>query len=61
MTADLSKELWYHGRISRNDAEKLLVNKGNIEGSFLVRDSLSVTGEHILSISHSVSFFGTRK
>ena len=61
MSADLSKELWYYGRVSRTDAEKVLDSKGNIGGSFLVRDSLSVTGEYILSLSHSVSLWGLQK
>jgi hypothetical protein len=54
MTADLSKELWYHGRVSRSDAEHLLEQRGNVEGSFLVRDSLTTTGEYVLSLCHQV-------
>ncbi len=54
MTADLSKELWYHGRVSRMDAECILDQKGNIEGSYLVRDSMSTTGEYVLSLCHQV-------
>lgn len=54
MTADLSKELWYHGRVSRADAEHLLEQRGNVEGSYLVRDSLTTTGEYVLSLCHQV-------
>lgn len=54
MTADLSKELWYHGRVSRADAEQLLEQRGNVEGSYLVRDSLTTTGEYVLSLCHQV-------
>ena len=52
---DLSKELWYHGRVSRVDAEKILDNAGGGEGTFLVRDSLTITGEYVLSLCHQVA------
>ena len=51
---DLSKELWYHGRMSRVDAEKILDNSGGAEGTYLVRDSLTITGEYVLSLCHQV-------
>lgn len=51
---DLSRELWYHGRISRVDAEKILDNAGGGEGTYLVRDSLTITGEYVLSLCHQV-------
>ena len=51
---DLSKEPWYHGRVSRVDAEKILESQGSVEGSFLVRDSLTMTGEYVLSLCHQV-------
>ena len=49
---DLSSEAWYHGRISRPDAEKVLDSVGPIDGAYLVRDSLSTTGEYVLSICY---------
>ena len=51
---DLSKEKWYHGRVSRVDAEKLLDNQGAQEGMYLVRDSLAMTGEYVLSLCSQV-------
>ncbi|KAM9296877.1 breast cancer anti-estrogen resistance protein 3 homolog [Gastrophryne carolinensis] len=42
---DLRSHAWYHGPLSRQDAEKLLKN----EGDFLIRDSLSSTGDYVLS------------
>lgn len=52
---DLSKESWYHGRVSRVDAEKILDNAGGGEGTYLVRDSLTITGEYVLSLCHQVN------
>jgi hypothetical protein len=49
---DLSGEPWYHGRISRADAEHILNLAGGADGTFLVRDSLSVSGEYVLSLCH---------
>ncbi len=51
---DLAKEKWYHGRISRVDAEKILDAQGAAEGMYLVRDSLTMTGEYVLSICSQV-------
>ena len=52
---DLSREMWYHGRISRTDAEKILEMSGGVEGNYLVRDSLTLTGEYVLSLCYQVS------
>ena len=52
---DLSREMWYHGRISRTDAERILEVSGAVEGSYLVRDSLTLTGEYVLSLCYQVS------
>ena len=54
---DLSSEAWYHGRISRQDAERVLDLGGSIDGSFLVRDSMSTTGEYVLSLSYQGNKF----
>ncbi|CAI8045899.1 Tyrosine-protein kinase ZAP-70 [Geodia barretti] len=54
---DLSKEAWYHGRVSRVDAEKILDTTASGEGTFLVRDSLTTTGEYVLSLCHQSKKF----
>ena len=54
---DLSREPWYHGRISRMDAEHILEQKGNVEGSYLIRDSMTTTGEYVLSLCHQVCMY----
>ncbi|XP_059483949.1 tyrosine-protein kinase Shark [Neocloeon triangulifer] len=41
---------WYHGRLSREDAENLLKNNGTENGFFLVRDSSSVQGDFVLTL-----------
>jgi len=43
--ADLKSEIWYHGPISRIDAETLLVN----DGDFLVRESKGSRGQYVLT------------
>ncbi|NWR25772.1 SHC2 protein, partial [Emberiza fucata] len=45
----LRKEPWYHGRMSRRDAERLL----QMDGDFLVRDSLTNPGQYVLTGMHS--------
>ncbi|NXA34359.1 SRMS kinase, partial [Eudromia elegans] len=41
---------WYFGKISRSEAEQLLLSPPNQDGSFLVRDSESSKGEYSLSV-----------
>lgn len=43
---DLENEIWYHGKISRNEAESLIRN----DGDFLVRESLLNPGKYILTV-----------
>ncbi|XP_075032607.1 breast cancer anti-estrogen resistance protein 3 homolog [Mixophyes fleayi] len=42
---DLRSHAWYHGPLSRQEAEKLL----QTDGDFLIRDSLSSVGDYVLS------------
>ena len=44
------KELWYFGDLSREDAEGLLEESSNPQGSFLVRRSLRNFGMDVLSL-----------
>ncbi|CAF4550716.1 unnamed protein product [Rotaria socialis] len=44
-SSDVYKERWFHGKISRDDAELLLHNSGD----FLVRESAKIPGQFILS------------
>ncbi|XP_059399125.1 SHC-transforming protein 2-like [Carassius carassius] len=41
----LRREMWYHGRMSRKDAENLLAR----DGDFLVRDSATNPGQYVLT------------
>lgn len=44
----LRREPWYHSRMSRRDAEKLLVR----DGDFLVRESTTNPGQYVLTGMH---------
>ncbi|XP_066491820.1 SHC-transforming protein 2 [Tiliqua scincoides] len=44
----LKQEPWYHGKMSRRDAEKLL----QMDGDFLVRDSITNPGQYVLTGMH---------
>ncbi|XP_063815130.1 breast cancer anti-estrogen resistance protein 3 homolog [Pseudophryne corroboree] len=46
---DLRSHAWYHGPLSRQEAESLL----QIDGDFLIRDSLSSAGDYVLSCKSS--------
>ncbi|XP_060089397.1 SHC-transforming protein 2 isoform X2 [Heteronotia binoei] len=45
----LKQEPWYHGKMSRRDAEKLL----QMDGDFLVRDSITNPGQYVLTGMHN--------
>lgn len=57
MARDPFKEPWYHGRISRGESEKILERSGLTEGLYLLRDSLSTTGDFVLSVCHRREIF----
>ncbi|KAI6174189.1 Sex muscle abnormal protein 5 [Aphelenchoides besseyi] len=46
----LMEHSWYLGNISRVDAERLLLQEDNADGSFLVRKSESTPGEFSISV-----------
>ncbi len=47
------KEKWFHGKLAngRPDAERLLADYQNVDGSFLVRESATFTGDYSLSFA----------
>ena len=47
---DVNKEPWFHGRITREEAEDVLDRGGCIDGQFLVRESTNLAGEYALSL-----------
>lgn len=48
---------WYHGKMSRPDAEALLVDAGGLNGLFLVRMSESTPGDYALSFCYQGKVF----
>ena len=49
---DKSKRDWFHGFMSREDADSLLKEHGFTEGLFLVRESSTSLGDFVLSVVH---------
>ncbi|NXT25175.1 SHC1 protein, partial [Syrrhaptes paradoxus] len=45
MEEQLKREPWYHGKMNRKDAEKLL----KVNGDFLVRESTTTPGQYVLT------------
>ncbi|NWV06542.1 SHC1 protein, partial [Ptilonorhynchus violaceus] len=45
MEEQLRRELWYHGKMNRKEAEKLL----KVNGDFLVRESTTTPGQYVLT------------
>lgn len=43
---------WFHHRISRDEAQRLIIQQGLVDGVFLVRDSQSNPKTFVLSMSH---------
>ncbi|KAK9889307.1 hypothetical protein WA026_004588 [Henosepilachna vigintioctopunctata] len=42
-------DCWYHGKLTREQAENLLLDGSNEDGAFLVRESNSSIGDYVLS------------
>ncbi|XP_037946729.1 tyrosine-protein kinase Shark [Teleopsis dalmanni] len=41
---------WFHGKISREEAETLLMEEGKVDGAFLVRESNTASGDFVLNV-----------
>ena len=54
---------WFFGRIKRADAEKKLLQGGNVSGTYLIRESESMPGQYSLSVrdGDSVKHYRIRK
>ena len=50
------KELWYFGGLSREEAESLLEDSSNPQGSFLVRRSMKNNGMDVLSLKFNDTY-----
>ncbi|XP_078280548.1 growth factor receptor-bound protein 7-like [Rhinoraja longicauda] len=45
-------QAWFHGRISREEAHRLIVQHGHIDGVFLMRESQRTPKSFVLTLSH---------
>nr|XP_055038851.1 growth factor receptor-bound protein 7 isoform X1 [Misgurnus anguillicaudatus] len=45
---------WFHGGVSRNEAQKLLEEQGQVDGMFLIRDSQQHMQCFVLSLCHKL-------
>ena len=48
--ADPSNQPWFHGRITRQEAEDLLQQAGKRDGTYLLRESTAQNGSYALSL-----------
>ncbi|XP_074857336.1 growth factor receptor-bound protein 14 isoform X3 [Carettochelys insculpta] len=47
-------QLWFHHKISRDEAQQLILQQGLVDGVFLIRDSQSNPKTFVLSMSHGL-------
>ncbi|XP_057709296.1 growth factor receptor-bound protein 14 isoform X3 [Corythoichthys intestinalis] len=47
-----SAQPWFHGKLSRDEAQRLIIQQGPIDGLFLLRDSQSNPKTFVLSLCH---------
>uniref|UniRef100_A0AAY5KVZ6 Growth factor receptor-bound protein 10a n=1 Tax=Esox lucius TaxID=8010 RepID=A0AAY5KVZ6_ESOLU len=45
-------QLWFHGRIMRDEAHKMVMQQGQVDGLFLLRDSQSNPRAFVLTLCH---------
>ncbi|XP_030638173.1 growth factor receptor-bound protein 10 isoform X2 [Chanos chanos] len=45
-------QLWFHGRITREDSHKMIMQQGQVDGLFLLRDSQSNPKAFVLTLCH---------
>uniref|UniRef100_A0A3Q3IIQ6 Growth factor receptor-bound protein 10a n=1 Tax=Monopterus albus TaxID=43700 RepID=A0A3Q3IIQ6_MONAL len=45
-------QVWFHGRIMREDAHKMIIQQGQVDGLFLLRDSQSNPKAFVLTLCH---------
>ncbi|XP_037549156.1 growth factor receptor-bound protein 10 [Nematolebias whitei] len=45
-------QVWFHGRIMREEAHRMIIQQGQVDGLFLVRDSQSTPKAFVLTLCH---------
>ncbi|XP_023684665.1 growth factor receptor-bound protein 10-like isoform X1 [Paramormyrops kingsleyae] len=46
-------QLWFHGRIMREESHKMIIQQGQVDGLFLLRDSQSNPKAFVLTLCHN--------